>query len=160
MTPIYLSLGSNLGDRKSNLVEAVQQLAEKIGILKISSVYETEPVGFLDQGWFLNIAISGTTEMNPHQLLSFTQSIEKTMKRVKTHRNGPRIIDIDIILFGDELIQSEQLTVPHPRLQERLFVLIPLQEISPELIIQGRGIQKLVEEADSDAVKRWGELNQ
>ncbi|HZK38412.1 MAG TPA: 2-amino-4-hydroxy-6-hydroxymethyldihydropteridine diphosphokinase, partial [Clostridia bacterium] len=99
MNKIYLSLGSNIGDTKSNLDRAVELLKEKVNILNISSYYETEPVGYKDQDWFLNIALEGETDLNPEALLKFTQSIENKMKRKKTIRFGPRIIDIDILLY-------------------------------------------------------------
>ena len=99
MNKIYLSLGSNIGDTKSNLDRAMELLGEKIKVLKQSSYYETEPVGYKDQDWFLNIVLKGETALNPEELLKFTQGIESKMKRKKTIRFGPRIIDIDILLY-------------------------------------------------------------
>jgi 2-amino-4-hydroxy-6-hydroxymethyldihydropteridine diphosphokinase len=140
MNRIYLSLGSNLGDTEENIREALRLLSEKVSVTKISSFYETEPVGYRDQPWFLNIAAEGGTALSPEELLEFTQSVEKRMKRVKNFVNGPRLIDVDILLYNGETIQTDTLTIPHPRMLERAFVLAPLQEIAPGLIVDGRCI--------------------
>lgn len=144
MGKVYLSLGTNLGNKKENLEHALKLLSEKIGILKVSSFYETEPVGYSDQPWFLNIAVKGTTDLSPDELIEFTQSIEHEMKRVKTIINGPRIIDVDILLYDDVKINTDKLTIPHPRMTERAFVMYPLHEISPELTIEGKNIKDII----------------
>ncbi|MGD9569331.1 MAG: 2-amino-4-hydroxy-6-hydroxymethyldihydropteridine diphosphokinase [Sedimentibacter sp.] len=144
MSIIYLSLGTNLGNKKSNIEHATQLLSAKVKILKISSYYETEPVGFKDQPWFLNIVIEGETNLPPSELLVFTQSIEHEMKRVKTIVNGPRIIDVDILLYENENVETENLIIPHPRMKERAFVMVPLSEISPKLTIQGEKISDIL----------------
>jgi len=130
----YIGIGSNLGNRGKNMEEAITLLKEKCGILKSSSIYETEPVGFKDQYWFFNCVVKVDTNLKPIELLDFLQSIEKRLKRVKTIKNGPRTIDLDILFYGDEIINNGRLIVPHPRLHERLFVLIPLKEIAPDLM--------------------------
>ena len=145
MSKIYLSLGTNIGDKDKNLEQAVQFLSEKVIILKKSSLYETEPVGFNNQPWFLNMVIKGETDLSPGDLLCFTQSIERSMKRIKTIVNGPRIIDIDILLYGNEKIETENLQIPHPRMRNRAFVMVPLYEISPDLIISCKNIKDIME---------------
>lgn len=144
MSKIYLSLGTNLGDKENNLESALHFLSEKVIILKKSSLYETEPVGFKDQPWFLNMVIEGETDLSPDDLLEFTKSIESKMKRVKTIVNGPRIIDVDILLYDDQQIETDQLIIPHPRMQQRAFVMVPLYEIAPDLIISGKSIKEIM----------------
>ncbi len=127
----YLGLGSNLGDRQANLESALEQLSEKVSIVSISSVYETDPVGYEEQPRFLNAVLSAETELPPVELLRFIKDVECELGREYSFPNAPRVIDIDILLYGDRVIDSPELTVPHPRLSERAFVLVPLVEISP-----------------------------
>jgi len=134
---VYLSLGSNLGHREENLKSALQKLKEAgVIVNRRSSVYETEPQDVIEQPWFLNIAVEAATNYSPLQLLATTQRIEREVGRGKTPRvrRGPRVIDIDILLYGDVVMDTPQLTIPHPRLTERRFVLEPLMEIAPELM--------------------------
>ncbi|MGH9654025.1 MAG: 2-amino-4-hydroxy-6-hydroxymethyldihydropteridine diphosphokinase [Bryobacteraceae bacterium] len=135
MTNIYLSLGSNLGRREEHLERALDALArEGIRILARSPVYETEPRDVPDQPWFLNLAVACETGYAPLQLLDILQSIESEVGRVRDARpKGPRTLDIDLLLFGDVVIDTPRLTVPHPRMLERRFVLEPLAEIAPDL---------------------------
>jgi 2-amino-4-hydroxy-6-hydroxymethyldihydropteridine diphosphokinase len=134
MPTIYLALGANLGDREKNLRTALSQLGSFVDITRVSSVYETEPWGVHDQPWFLNLVCSGTTTLSPVDLLRCAKKIENEMGRAEGMRFGPRPIDIDI-LFYDRLIElSPALTIPHPRLHERAFVLVPLSEIAPDLV--------------------------
>lgn len=156
MVRIYLSLGTNLGDREANLEEAVRLLKEKIRVGKVSSLYETEPWGFKDQDRFLNIALEGETDLSPLDLLDFTQSVELAMKRVKTRVYGPRIIDVDILLYGDVEMDGERLTIPHPKMKERAFVLIPLDEIAGELMIGTDRLSELVLKVDEKEVTKLG----
>jgi len=144
MSKIYLSLGTNLGDKESNIEHALNLLSQEVKILKTSSLYETEPVGFKDQPWFLNMVLEGDTDLSARDLLCFTKRIESEMKRVKTIVNGPRIIDVDILLYEDEKIESEDLIIPHPRMLQRAFVMIPLYEISSDLIILGKSIKDIM----------------
>ena len=132
----YLGLGSNLGDRRANIDEAVRRLGETGGVTvtKASSIYETKPVGGTQQPDFLNAACEVETELSPRELLREAQRIEREMGRVRTVRWGPRNIDIDILLCGDTVIDGDALTVPHPRLTEREFALRPLAEIAPNVI--------------------------
>lgn len=152
MAKVYLSLGTNMGDRLENLRAALELLDEKLHIGKVSSVYETEPWGFEDQDRFLNIAASGDTDLSPEELLSFTQGIEAAMKRVKTVRYGPRVIDVDILLYEGVKMDTERLTIPHPRIRERAFVLVPLSEIAEDDVIPEESIQALLKKTGSEGI--------
>jgi len=131
----YLCLGSNLGDRRGAIGWALNEI-EKSGvtIAKRSAYYETEPVDYVNQPWFLNRVVSGTTSLPPERLLASLKDIEARAGRMPTVRFGPRRLDIDILLYGDEVITDGPLIVPHPRMDERRFVLIPLLEIAPDLV--------------------------
>lgn len=134
MKLVYLGLGSNLGDRRKMLESAIEKLhGPDLRILRISSVYETEPMGLREQGWFLNLALEAETRLFPLQLLGRLQHIQAELGRRRTVVNGPRVIDIDLLLFAQSVIQSSRLTVPHPRMHERRFVLAPLAELAPDL---------------------------
>ena len=127
----YLSLGSNLGDREANLREAVRRLRDFSEVVAISSFYETEPVEFTNQPWFLNIAVGLQTDLMPRQLLTAVLKIERDMGRRRLQPKGPRSIDIDILLFGATVVEDPKLVIPHPAMHERNFVLKPLAEIAP-----------------------------
>jgi 2-amino-4-hydroxy-6-hydroxymethyldihydropteridine diphosphokinase len=129
---VYLSLGSNLGDREANLRTAIEKLGEFGNIAAISSFYETEPVEVTAQPWFVNCAVKLDTEKMPRQLISAILALEQSMGRQRKQQKGPRTIDIDILLFGSSVIEIPSLTIPHPHLHERRFVLEPLAEIAPE----------------------------
>ena len=131
---VYLSLGSNLGDRQANLRNAMGRLLELGDVVEVSSLYETEPVEVTGQPWFLNCAVAVKTELMPREFLAGILGIEKSMGRVRTQPKGPRVIDIDILLFGAQTINTSQLTVPHPGMTERRFVLEPLAEIAPDVV--------------------------
>ena len=129
---IYLSLGSNLGDRADNLNRAISALPDAgVPVRRVSSLYESEPVDIVEQPWFVNAAVQAETQLAPLDLLRALQRIEAQMGRVKSVPKGPRLIDIDILLYGDEVIDTPELQVPHPRMHLRRFVLIPLNEIAP-----------------------------
>lgn len=146
MSVCYLGLGSNLGDREQFLRQAVSSLADlpETMVLQISSIYETEPVGFTEQEAFLNAAVKLKTGLSPENLLLACQAIEQQLKRVRSLKWGPRTIDIDILLYEDLQLCSPVLTIPHPLLDERLFVLIPLAEISPSLTWNGLTVQQRI----------------
>jgi len=129
---VYLSLGSNIGDRAANLQSAIEELSRFGKVAAVSSFYETEPVEFTKQPLFLNCAVSLDTEKTPGQLLRALLEIERTMGRLRTQQKGPRKIDIDILLFGDSSVNTATLTIPHPAMHERRFVLEPLAEIAPD----------------------------
>jgi 2-amino-4-hydroxy-6-hydroxymethyldihydropteridine diphosphokinase len=126
----YLSLGANIGDRGKNLREAISRLQTTEKVVVISSFYETEPVDVARQSWFLNCVVSVETNRSPQQLMELLLHIEQEMGRRRLEAKGPRSIDIDILLFGDAVINSPELTVPHPAIQRRRFVLEPLAEIA------------------------------
>jgi 2-amino-4-hydroxy-6-hydroxymethyldihydropteridine diphosphokinase len=127
----YLSLGSNVGARESQLRDAQARLNAVGQVGKVSSFYETEPVEFTDQPWFLNCAVELETTQTPQQLMATIFRIEQEMGRLRVQKKGPRSIDIDILLFGDETLSSSELTIPHPAMHQRRFVLEPLAEIAP-----------------------------
>lgn len=151
---VYLALGSNLGDKADNLQKAIDLIAERIGTLSaISSVYKTEPWGFDSRNLFLNQVIGVETTLSPLQLLQMTQKIEKELGRAEksTITYKDRIIDIDIILYGDYIIESKELTLPHPLFHLRDFVMKPLAEIAPELVhpILHKTIRELLDHLQS-----------
>ncbi len=133
MTRVYLGLGTNLGDRAANLAEARRRLAAEVRLDLVSRVYESEPVGLAEQPLFLNQVAAGETALPPAALLAFLKAIERAMGRVPSIKNGPRLIDLDILFYGDWVLHAGGLVIPHPRLAERSFVLAPLAEIAPDL---------------------------
>jgi 2-amino-4-hydroxy-6-hydroxymethyldihydropteridine diphosphokinase len=130
---VYLSLGSNLGDPAANLNAAIAGLRALGDVVAVSSFYETEPVELTAQPWFLNCAVKLDTEKMPKQLMSGILDLEQEMGRRRQQKKGPRIVDIDILLFGNSIIETKGLTVPHPGMHQRRFVLEPLAEIAPEV---------------------------
>jgi len=131
----YLCLGSNLGKREENLRQALTLLPPKVNLDEVSSIYETEPVGYKEQPLFLNLVCRITTNLPPEELLRFVKEIETRMGRVPSGQiNAPRPIDIDILLYDNKIMETQNLTIPHPRLEDRAFVLIPLTEIAPDLV--------------------------
>ncbi len=134
MKTVYLSLGSNVGDREDNLRAAIERLAAPdLHVLRTSPVYETEPVDYTAQRWFLNLVVEAETSLFPKLLLSRTARIERELGRVRTVAKGPRTIDIDILLYGKAVVESATLQIPHPRMAERRFVLAPLADLVPNL---------------------------
>lgn len=129
---VFIALGTNIGDREANLCEARKALAPKVIIIKESPIYITPPWGYEDQPEFLNQVLEVQTKMRPGRLLAYLKRIEKKMGRMKTFRNGPRLIDLDILFYGQRVIERSKLCIPHPRLHERSFVLVPLKDIAPE----------------------------
>ncbi len=130
---VYLSLGSNVGDREANLKNALVRLGDLGKIISLSSFYETEPVEVTAQPWFLNAVVALETEKMPKQLLASVLRVEQEMGRRRLQKKGPRTIDIDILLFGNSVVATKGLTIPHPAMHERRFVLEPLAEIAPEV---------------------------
>jgi 2-amino-4-hydroxy-6-hydroxymethyldihydropteridine diphosphokinase len=129
----YLSLGSNLGHREHQLRSAVDALARIGRVLSVSSFYETQPVEVSDQPWFLNCVVAVETDLSPERLVDATLTIEREMGRERTRKKGPRNIDIDILLFDERIVSSAQLTIPHPAMHQRRFVLEPLAEIASDV---------------------------
>ena len=132
--PVYLALGTNLGDRDANLARARELMLSKALILETSPIYITPPWGYEDQPDFLNQVLKVQTRMAPRRLLRFLKKVESKMGRIKTFRNGPRLIDIDILFYGQRVIEENDLCIPHPRLHERAFVLVPLNDIAPDFV--------------------------
>jgi len=152
---VYLALGSNLGDREARLREAVAKLeAAEIHILRRSPVYETEPQDVRDQGWFLNAVLEAETALFPMQLLARTQKIEREMGRQRVKVSGPRSIDIDILLYGNFVIRTPQLEIPHPRMTARRFVLEPLATLAPDLrhLVTGKTVREMLAEIQGQQV--------
>ena len=157
----YFGLGSNLGDRMSNLASAIECLYHKVNLKKLSSVYETEPVGYKEQPAFFNMVLLGMTSLNAFELLRFVKSIESALGRQPGFRNAPRPIDIDILFYADKIIDTPELTIPHPRIAERAFVLIPIAEIAPELVhpLLNKKVSDLLAELENrDGVRKLGKL--
>lgn len=161
----YLGLGGNLGDRLAALTEALTLLDATPGMRRVScsSVYETEPWGVTEQPRFLNLAAAYETTLTPTDLLAACQSVEARVGRTASYRWGPRLIDVDILLYGDEVVDSAEpdLQIPHPRLAQRAFALVPLAEIAADLAVppQGDTVQRLLDGVDDkDGVVRWGSL--
>jgi 2-amino-4-hydroxy-6-hydroxymethyldihydropteridine diphosphokinase len=154
----YLSLGTNLGDRAAQLRGAIERLnADGIRVVRESSIYETEPLGFEEQPWFLNMAVEVETDLTAERLLEQTQQIEKDMGRKRFAVKGPRIIDIDILFFGNAVIQTLALEIPHPGMAHRRFVLEPLAEIAPELRhpVLGKTILEMLESTRRQRIRPW-----
>ena len=134
MTTIYLSLGSNIGDRKKNIARAMDALSQHgMRVLRSSALYETEPVEMTDQPWFLNCVVEAETDLPPPELMEALLAIEREMGRERLIPKGPRLIDVDILLYGSEIVRTGKVEIPHPRMAERRFVLAPLAEIAPDL---------------------------
>ena len=154
-TVIYLGLGSNLGDRRGNLTSALRGIEPGVRVDAVSSLYETAPVGPQDQPAYYNAACRGVTSMTARALLDHVKAIERELGRSEGPRWGPRDIDIDILLFGDELVEEEGLTVPHPELVNRAFVLVPLAEVAARLLhpTLGKSIEELAAAVDKAGVR-------
>lgn len=162
MPDVFIALGSNLGDRANNLAAARDALAR--GVLSISaasSIYETEPWGPKPQGPYLNQVLRGTTVLTPRALLARLMQIERTLgrDRSKEERFGPRTIDLDILLYGDDVVREPDLEIPHPRMMERAFVLVPLVEIAPELAVGGVAVKAALVRLDRSGVRLYATSN-
>lgn len=156
---VYLALGSNMGERKNYLEQAIQHLPPQVRVLHTSSVYETEPWGYEEQPAFLNQVIEAQTTLSPLELLAYLKEVEDRMGREETFRYGPRVIDIDILFYEDLTYADEELQIPHPRITERAFVLVPLAEIAPDLIHPelGESIRELLRDVDQQGVEPFVE---
>jgi 2-amino-4-hydroxy-6-hydroxymethyldihydropteridine diphosphokinase len=152
----YLSFGSNLGDRAANLRAAVAQLDVAGRLLAVSGLYETQPVDVPDQPWFLNSVAAVETEKTPRELLQFALQIEAAMGRLRMRHKGPRNIDIDIVLFGNHIVDEPGLKIPHPEMQHRRFVLEPLVEIAPDARhpVLGKTVRELLADLESGQTVR------
>jgi 2-amino-4-hydroxy-6-hydroxymethyldihydropteridine diphosphokinase len=148
MPMVFLGLGSNIGHKEDHINKALAFISESYEVKKISHLYLTEPVGNIKQDWFLNCVVEIKTDLDPKKLLSCIKSIERNMGRTKTKKKGPRIIDIDILFYGDCVIETKYLVIPHPLIQERLFVLQPMMDVNPDFIhpVTKKSIRELYED--------------
>ena len=161
MAEVFIGIGSNLGDRLANLNNAVGLLAQECEIKQISSIFETEPEGYEPQPDFLNCVVRGETGLRPLELLDELKSIEKMMGRTASFSNAPRPIDLDILFYRDEIIKAKELEIPHPRLQDRAFVLVPMVQMAPQFTHPAlhKTMQQLLSELPKGKrVEKWGEL--
>ncbi len=149
----YIGIGSNLGNKLENYRRAIESLGSdpRNRLVRCSPLYHTEPVGKTGQDWFVNGVISMETSMDPGELLEFLLSIERKMGRVREEKWGPRTIDLDILFCGDQILNEADLQIPHPRLHERRFVLIPLQDVAPDLVhpVLGKAVSRILAELDT-----------
>jgi len=154
---VYLGLGSNMGDRQENLDRALNFLSQKLQVARVSSVYDTEPVGNINQPRFLNLVCQIYTRLAPTAMLILAKGIESKMGRVVRDSNAPRPIDIDILFYGDQVVETPELVIPHPRLAERAFVLVPLAEIAPTLRhpVIGKSVTELLKGMKRQGVVKW-----
>lgn len=156
MSRVYIGLGGNLGDRMAHLQEALRGMAPYIRLDAVSRVYGTDPVGFLDQGEFLNAVVRGETTLSPEDLLARLKAIEADMGRRPGPQNGPREIDLDVLLYDELVRDTPAPALPHPRMHERAFVLRPLADIAPEAVIPGQGtVRDLLSRLTEQGTRVW-----
>ncbi len=162
LTEIGLGLGSNIGDAAANIRAALGLLkaSDAVEIVKVSSIYKTAPWGYADQAPFANACALARTALSAEALLSAVKKIEAEMGRTKTVRWGPRLIDIDILFYGSTSLVSDNLVLPHKELFNRAFVLVPLAEIAPHLVLDGRSVAEAAAAIPRDGIEKWGEDNE
>jgi 2-amino-4-hydroxy-6-hydroxymethyldihydropteridine diphosphokinase len=160
MARVYFSLGSNLGDRAANIAQAIEELRKRgVRVTRESSLHETEPVDLREQAWFLNSVVEAETELSPEQALAAALAVERRLGRERLVLKGPRVIDIDILFYGDRVVRSAEVEIPHPRMAERRFVLVPLAELAPHAmhpVLKKTAAELLAETPDRSEVRRVG----
>ena len=155
---VYLGLGSNMGNRQANLDSALEFLSQRLQLKKVSSLYDTEPVGNTEQPRFLNMVCQVNTRLAPEELLTLAKGIELKLGRAPRTSNAPRPIDIDILFYGDQVVKTKKLVIPHPRLTERAFVLVPLDEIAPDFVhpVNNKTVRELLQDVtEKQGVLKW-----
>jgi len=158
LVTVYLGLGSNMGNRQGNLDRALDFLSQRLRIEQVSSIYDTEPIGNIEQPRFLNLVCQVYTRLAPGELLTLAKGIELKLGRALAKSNAPRPIDIDILFYGNQVIKTPELVIPHPRLAERAFVLTPMAEIAPDLVhpVSSKTIKQLLKEiTEVQGVFKW-----
>lgn len=152
---VYLALGSNMGNRLANLKAAISNLTPQMTVKKKSSVYETPPWGFTDQGAFLNQVVVAETYLGPEALLAHLKRLETALGRIPNFENGPRVIDIDILFFDNLIVDTASIAIPHPRLHKRAFVLVPLAELAPKLVhpVLRKSVSELLDGVERSEIK-------
>ncbi|SHH83497.1 2-amino-4-hydroxy-6-hydroxymethyldihydropteridinediphosphokinase [Caloranaerobacter azorensis DSM 13643] len=157
MAKVYLGVGTNLGDRLNNLNEAIRLIKNfrNTEVIKISKIYETEPWGYTLQDKFLNLCMEIETDLDPFELLEECQKVERILKRKRYFRWGPRTIDVDILIYDDVSINDDKLTIPHPRIQERAFVLVPLKDLNENIVIKGKTISEWIDIVGLEGIKEF-----
>jgi 2-amino-4-hydroxy-6-hydroxymethyldihydropteridine diphosphokinase len=159
MVDVFIGLGSNVGDMEGNLRQAIELLKERMKLVKVSSMYETEPMYLKNQAWFVNCVAKLETDLTPKELLVYLEDIERRLGRQRSVRYGPRSIDLDILFYGNKVVEESDLKIPHPRLHERRFVLVPLVEIEPDHVhpIYRRSASTLLANLNSnESVRKLG----
>lgn len=156
---VYLALGTNLGNRLMNLKNAVKSLPPEVSVIKASPVYETPPWGYLDQSDFLNQVLEAETELAPEELLAYLKRLENQIGRKKSFKYGPRLIDLDILFYDDLILETTNLTIPHPRIHERAFVLVPLADLNPDIRHPSSGltVRELLGNIDQQGIRLFQE---
>ncbi|MBN2387083.1 MAG: 2-amino-4-hydroxy-6-hydroxymethyldihydropteridine diphosphokinase [Anaerolineales bacterium] len=159
MAHVYLALGTNLGDRPANLQAALAATPPLVRVLHASPMYETPPWGLTEQPAFLNMVVEARTDLEPLALLSFLKQLESDLGRIPSVRYGPRLIDLDILFYDDLVLDGPALTIPHPRLHERAFVLVPLADLAPDRVHPrfGRTVRALLREVDTAGIRPWSQ---
>ncbi|GAB6100203.1 2-amino-4-hydroxy-6-hydroxymethyldihydropteridine diphosphokinase [Halanaerocella petrolearia] len=157
MKDVYLGLGTNKGDREENLNQAIKSIEKfpQTELIGLSKIYETEPWGYTDQQDFLNMCLQIETELTPYDLLDWCQEVENKLKRKRKIKWGPRTIDVDILVYDDLKLNDEELTLPHPRIRERAFVLVPLGDLNEDLFIKGKSIKDWVAIVEVGGIKKY-----
>lgn len=150
-----IGLGSNMGDKAANIRHAIGLLTDAgdIRLVRASRLYRTPPWGVLEQDWFVNACVAVATDLGPHELLARCLGVEDTMKRVRQERWGPRVIDVDVLAYRNVTLDDPELTLPHPRIVERAFVLLPLRDVAPGLMIAGHGLDRWIAALDTAGVE-------